>query len=43
VTVAENCCVAPEATVELVGEIVTTVGTGAAVTVTTALGDMVPS
>jgi hypothetical protein len=41
--VAENCCVAPEATVADVGEIVTTVGCGAAVTVTAALLDIVPS
>jgi hypothetical protein len=35
--------VAPEATVAVVGEIVTTVGTGAGVTVTGTLADIVPS
>jgi hypothetical protein len=43
VTEAENCCVAPEATVADVGEIVTTVGGGAAVTVTAEFADIVPS
>ena len=43
VTDAENCCVAPDATVAIVGEIVTTVGGGAAVTVNVALAEIVES
>ena len=43
VTDAENCCVAPDATVAVVGEIVTTVGGGDAVTVSVALAELVGS
>jgi len=42
-TDAENCCVAPEATVAVVGEIVTTVGGVAGVTVSAEFAKIVGS
>ena len=43
VTDAENCCVAPDASVAVVGEIVTTVGGGVGLTVSVALAEIVGS